>query len=130
MRNRFETQQEKTEKGTPNDEYENFVNAHLQPRTKYRVPRETLAMREKRAHVKNVHTWKTCTREKLSKEPNKHKCPKTKNGTISIKVFIFVIRSMSFKYLLNGIKFISYIYIYTCIYSWRIFIAYIFIGEG
>ena len=28
MRNRFETLQEKTEKGTPNDEYENFVNAH------------------------------------------------------------------------------------------------------
>ena len=29
LRNRFETLQEKTEKGTPNDEYENFVNAHL-----------------------------------------------------------------------------------------------------
>ena len=31
---------------------------------------------------------KTCTIEnslqKLSKKPNKHKCPKTKNGTISI----------------------------------------------
>ena len=27
LRNRFETLQEKTEKGTPNDEYENFVNA-------------------------------------------------------------------------------------------------------
>ena len=50
LRNRFETQQEKTEKGTPNDEYENFVNAHLKaaskciptkPRTKYRVSWET-----------------------------------------------------------------------------------------
>ena len=47
LRNRFGTLQEKTEKGTPNDEYENFLNAHLEaaakciptkPRTKYRVP--------------------------------------------------------------------------------------------
>ena len=58
LRNRFETLQEKTEKSTLNDEYENFVNAHLEaaakyiPRklkTKYRVPWETLAVREKRA---------------------------------------------------------------------------------
>ena len=58
LRNRFETLQEKTEKGTPHDEYENFVNAHLEavanciptkPRTKYRVPWETLTVREKRA---------------------------------------------------------------------------------
>ena len=28
LRNRLETLQEKTEKGTPNDEYENFVDAH------------------------------------------------------------------------------------------------------
>ena len=63
LRNRFETLQEMTEKGTPNDEYENFVNAHLvaaakciltKPRTKYRVPWETLAVREKRAHVKTA----------------------------------------------------------------------------
>ena len=61
LRNRFETLQEKTEKGTSNDEYENFVEAHLKAaskciptklRTKYRVPRETLAVREKRALVK------------------------------------------------------------------------------
>ena len=60
LRNRFETLQ-KTEKGTPNDEYENFVNAHLEaaanciptkPRTKYRVPWETLAVREKCTDVK------------------------------------------------------------------------------
>ena len=47
LRNRFETLQEKTEKATPNDEYENFVEAHLEaaskyiptkPRTQYRVP--------------------------------------------------------------------------------------------
>ena len=51
LRNRFETLQEMTEKVTPNDEYENFVNAHLEaaekyiptkPRTKHRVPWETL----------------------------------------------------------------------------------------
>ena len=63
LRNRFETLQEKTEKSTPNDEYENFVNAHLEaaakfiptkPKTKYRVPWETLAVREKRALVKTA----------------------------------------------------------------------------
>ena len=63
MRNRFETLQEKTGKGTPDDEYENFVNAHFEatvkciptkPKTKYRVPWETLAVREKRAHAKTA----------------------------------------------------------------------------
>ena len=48
---------------TPNDEYENFVNAHLEAaakciptkhKTKYRVPWETLAVREKRALVKTA----------------------------------------------------------------------------
>ena len=61
LRNRFETLQEKTEKGTPNDEYENFVETHLEaaskciptkPITKYKVPWETSAVREKRALVK------------------------------------------------------------------------------
>ena len=63
LRNRFETLQEKTEKVTPNDEYENFVEAHLEaaskwiptkPRTKYRVSWETSEVREKRALVKTV----------------------------------------------------------------------------
>ena len=63
LRNRFKTLQEKTEKGTPNDEYENFVNAYLEaaakciptkPRTKYRVPWETVVVIEKRAHVKTA----------------------------------------------------------------------------
>ena len=63
LRNRFETLQEKTEKGTPNEEYENFVKAHLEaaskciptkPWTKYRIPWETLAVREKRAHLKTA----------------------------------------------------------------------------
>ena len=63
LRNRFEALQEKTEKVTSNDEYENFVEAHLEaaskciptkPRTKYRVPWETSAVREKRALVKTA----------------------------------------------------------------------------
>ena len=63
IRNRFETLQEKTEKVTPNDEYENFVEAHLEaaskciptkPRTKYRVLWETSEVREKRALVKTA----------------------------------------------------------------------------
>ena len=63
LKNRFETLQEKTEKGTENDEYENFVDAHLEaaskciptkPRTKYRVPWETVAVREKHAFVKTA----------------------------------------------------------------------------
>ena len=63
LKNRFETLQEKTEKGTPNNEYENFVNAHLEaaanyiptkPRTKYSIPWETLAVREKSAHGKTA----------------------------------------------------------------------------
>ena len=50
-------------KSVKNDEYENFVNAHLEaaakciptkPRTEYRVPWETLAVREKRAYVKTA----------------------------------------------------------------------------
>ena len=63
LRNRFETLQEKTEKSTPNDEYENFINAHLEAaakriptklKIKYRVPWETLAVREKQALVKTA----------------------------------------------------------------------------
>ena len=63
LRNRFETLQERTEKSTPNDEYENFVKAHLEVaakyiptklKTKYRVTWETLAVREKRALVKTA----------------------------------------------------------------------------
>ena len=90
LRNRFETLQEKTEKSTPNDEYENFVNAHLEAaeyiptklKTKYRVPWETLAVREKRALVKTAS-------KNYQKKPNKHKCLKTKNGTISISRHIY-----------------------------------------
>ena len=75
LRNRFEALQEKVEIGTPNDEYENFVEAHLEaaekciptkPRTKYRVPWETPAAREKRALVKS------------------YKCTRTRKGATSI----------------------------------------------
>ena len=63
LRNRLQTLQKKTEKVTPNEEYENFVEAHLEaaskciptkPRTKYRVPWETSEVREKRALVKTA----------------------------------------------------------------------------
>ena len=85
LRNRFETQREKTEKVTPNDKYENFVNVHLEatakcistkPRTKYRVSWETLEVRQKRAHLKIAP-------KSYRKNPT-NKCPKTKKGTISI----------------------------------------------
>ena len=91
LRNRFETLQEKTEKSTPNDEYENFVNAHLEAaakyiptkiKTKYRVPWVTLAVREKRALVKTAS-------KNYRKNPTNTKCPKTKNGTISISRLIY-----------------------------------------
>ena len=87
LRNRSETLQEKS---SPNDEYENFVNAHLEEtakciptklKTKYRVPWETLAVREISALVK--------TASKTIKKPNKHKCLKTKNSTISISRRIY-----------------------------------------
>ena len=63
LRNSLETLQEKTEKGTANDEYANFVNAHLEaavnciptkPRTKYRVSWEMFVVREKCAYMKTV----------------------------------------------------------------------------
>ena len=57
LRNRFDTLHEKTETHTPNDEYENFVKAHLEAaaeciptkkRVKPRVPWETLAVKKKK----------------------------------------------------------------------------------
>ena len=61
LRNKIDALQEISETPTPNDKYENFVNAHLKTaaeciptkqRAKPRVPWETLAVREKRADVK------------------------------------------------------------------------------
>ena len=89
LRNRFETLQEKTEKGTPNDEYENFVYALLEaaanciptkPRTKYRVPWETLAVRDKRVHVKTASK----SYRKNPTNTNALKLKKTQNQLASI----------------------------------------------
>ena len=61
LRNNFDILQEISETPTPNDEYENFVNAYLESaaeyiptkqRAKRRVPWETLVGRKKRADVK------------------------------------------------------------------------------
>ena len=72
LRNKYDDLQEQTETHTPNEEYENFVNAHLEAvaefiptkkRRKYRVPWETLAVREKHADVK---TTSKCNRKNLT----------------------------------------------------------------
>ena len=83
LRSRFETLQEKTEKGTPNDEYENFVHTRLEaaanfiptkPRTKYRVPWETLAVREKRADVKTASKcYRKNTTNTIALKQKRHK---------------------------------------------------------
>ena len=63
MRNKFDALQEISETHTQNDEYENFVNAHLEvaaeciptkQRAKPRVLCEILAVRKKRADVKTA----------------------------------------------------------------------------
>ena len=90
LRHRFETLQEKTEKGTLNDEYENFVNAHLEaaakciptkPRTKYRVPWETSVVRDKRAHVKTAF-------KSYQKNPTNTNARKLKTANIYIYIYI------------------------------------------
>ena len=59
--NKFDVLKEISEPPIPNDEYEKFVNAHLETaakciptkkRAKPRVPWETLTVRKKRADVK------------------------------------------------------------------------------
>ena len=52
LRNKFDAPQEISKILTPNDEYENFVNAHMEATaecipTKLRVPWETFATRKK-----------------------------------------------------------------------------------
>ena len=63
LRNKFDALPEISETPTPNDEYENFVNVHLEAaaecistkqRAKPRVPWETLAVRKKREDVKTA----------------------------------------------------------------------------
>ena len=84
LRNKFDALQEETEINTLNDEYENFVNAHLEAaakyiptklRTKSGVPWETLAVREKRA---DVETAPNCNR----KNPTNTNALKPKNAQI------------------------------------------------
>ena len=77
LRNKFVAVQ-KTEIHAPKDEYENFVNAHLETAAKYiptkpRVPWKILAVREKREDVK---TASKCTR-KNSTNTNALKLKKT-----------------------------------------------------
>ena len=70
LRNKYDALQEQTETPSPNEEYENFVIAHLEvaaefiptkQRRKYRVPWETLAVREKHADVKAASKGKERT---------------------------------------------------------------------
>ena len=84
LRNKYDALQERAETHTPNDEYENFINAHLEAaaeciptkqRAKPRVPWDTLAVRRKRT---DVRTASKCNRKnptntnalKLKKEQN------------------------------------------------------------
>ena len=61
LRNKFDALHEKSETLTLNDEYENFVNAHLEAATeckptkqRARFPWETLAVRKEHADVKTA----------------------------------------------------------------------------
>ena len=63
LRNKFDAVQKISETPPPNDEYENFVNAHIEMaakcipnklRVKHRVLRETLAIRKKCDNVKTA----------------------------------------------------------------------------
>ena len=83
LRNKFDALQEKTEIFISNEEYENFVNAHLETTAKYiptksktksRVPWETLAVREKRANMKTAS-------KSNRKNPKNTNALKLKKGT-------------------------------------------------
>ena len=89
LRNKFDALQKKTEIHTPNDEYENFVNAHLEAATKYlptklrtksRVSWETLMVREKCADMK---TASKCNRKNPT-NTNALKLKKAQNELASI----------------------------------------------
>ena len=63
LRKKSDAVLEQTEIPTPNEEYENFVNGHLEgaaefiptkQRRKHRIPWETLVVRERRADVKTA----------------------------------------------------------------------------
>ena len=82
LRNKFDAQQEKSETHTPNDEYKNFVNAHLEVAAEFiptkqranpRVQWDTLVVRKKRADVK---TASKCNR----KNPTNTNAPKLRKA--------------------------------------------------
>ena len=84
LRNIFDERQEKTETHTPDNEYENFVNAQLESaaeciptkqKAKPRAPWETLAVRKKRTDLK---TASKCNR-KNSNNTNALKFKKAQN---------------------------------------------------
>ena len=84
LRNKFDALQEISETPSPNDEYENFVNAHLEAaaecistkqRAKLRVPWEILVISKKRIDVKiaSLHNKKNLSNintRKLKKAQN------------------------------------------------------------
>ena len=79
LRNKYDALQEQTETHTPNEKYENFLDAHLEAavefiptkqRRKSRVPWEALAVREKRADVKTASKCNNKNPPKLKKAQN------------------------------------------------------------
>ena len=89
LRIKFDALLEKTETNTPNDEYEGFMNAHLEAaveyiptdqKTKSRVPWETLAVREKCADVK---TASKCNKKNPT-NTNALKLKKAQNELVNI----------------------------------------------
>ena len=88
LRNKYDSLQQQTETHTPNEEYDNFINTHLEvaaefiqtKQSKYRVRWETLAVREKRADMKT-------TSKRNRKNPNNTnalKLEKTQNKLANI----------------------------------------------
>ena len=89
LRNKYDAVQVQTKTLSLNEEYENFVNAHQEAatefiptkqRTKYRVPWETLAVREKR---ENVKTASKCNRKNPTND-NSLKLKKAQNEFANI----------------------------------------------
>ena len=82
LRNRFETLQ-KTQKGTPNDDYENSsTHTSRQQRIVFQQNLElNIESHGKRQRLeKKTYRRENCL-QMLQEKPNKHKCPKTKKGT-------------------------------------------------
>ena len=87
QKNQFDTLQEISETSTPNDEYENFVNAYIEAiaeriltklRTRQRVPCKTLAVKKKRDNVKAASLCKR-------RNPNNANAQKLKKAQSELK---------------------------------------------